>query len=204
MDGVIKVVKVLSVEQLTFLQSYLEKVNMSACVRSSQPMQTPLVHTVAQTKGAQVEMTRKHEEALKGKKVVEDDLDRVSVHTCPDGESDGEVEAIKIPEKRQTKQLAGKIGLKKSETLAMTKAALEAKKYHEAFEELDFRSPFTDDINETPVPHGLKGPRIRMYDGTGDPDDHVHNFQWAIKMIPMNPKLWSLYFIIKASLFENC
>ena len=33
-----------------------------------------------------------------------------------------------------------------------------------------------------------------MYDGTGDPDDHVHNFQWAIKIIPMNPKLWSLYF----------
>ncbi|KAL4580201.1 hypothetical protein LXL04_016385 [Taraxacum kok-saghyz] len=180
---------------------------------SSQPMPTPLVHTVTQTKGAQVETTRvdseleeyiafkkyqqarkKHEEALKGKNVAEDDLDRVSVHTCPDGESDGEIQAIRIPEKKQTKHAGADVGPKKPDTPAMTKAALEAKKYHEAFEELDFRSPFTDDINETPVPQGLKGPRIRMYDGTGDPDDHVHNFQWAIKMIPMNPKLWSLYF----------
>ncbi|KAL4581278.1 hypothetical protein LXL04_017489 [Taraxacum kok-saghyz] len=76
----------------------------------------------------------------------------------------------------------------------LTPEAREARRYNKEFEKLNFRSPFTDDINETPVPKGLKGPRIKMYDGTGDPDDHVSNFQWAIKMIPMNAKLWSLYF----------
>ena len=76
----------------------------------------------------------------------------------------------------------------------LTPEAREARRYNKEFEKLNFRSPFTDDINETPVPKGLKGPRIKMYDGTGDPDDHVSNFQWAIKMIPMNVKLWSLYF----------
>lgn len=40
----------------------------------------------------------------------------------------------------------------------------------------------------------LKGPIVKPYEGIGDPDAHVSNFQWAIKMIPMNPKLWSLYF----------
>ncbi|KAL4564204.1 hypothetical protein LXL04_028260 [Taraxacum kok-saghyz] len=108
----------------------------------------------------------------KRKKTTEDDLDRVSVHTCLSGGLDEEVEAIKIPEKRPIKQLANKPSLKKPKAQAKTKEAIEAKKYHEAFEELDFRSPFTDEINETPVPKGLKGPRIRMYDGTGDPDDH--------------------------------
>ena len=44
------------------------------------------------------------------------------------------------------------------------------------------------------VPPGLKGPRVKSYDGTGDPDDHVSNFQWAVRMLPMSPNLWCLYF----------
>jgi hypothetical protein len=56
------------------------------------------------------------------------------------------------------------------------------------------KSPFTDDISEAPVPAGLKGPKVKSYDGTEDPDDHVESFRWAIKMIPMDPKLWCLYF----------
>ncbi|KAL4580286.1 hypothetical protein LXL04_016473 [Taraxacum kok-saghyz] len=50
-----------------------------------------------------------------------------------------------------------------------------------------------DDINECPVSRGLKGPRVKMYTGVGDPDDHIANFRWAIKMILMDPRLWSLY-----------
>lgn len=58
----------------------------------------------------------------------------------------------------------------------------------------NFRSPFIDEINNTSIPAGLKGHKVQPYDGSGDPDDHVANFQWVIKMIPMDPKLWSLYF----------
>ena len=178
---------------------------------TSQPPQTPTVHTVVRAQDTSkglteidpdveeymafkkyLEAQRKHKERAKGKKVVEDELDRVSVHTCPSGGSDEEVEAIKIPAKKLVKIPEKQLD-KRPEVHKKSAEAIEAKKYHEAFEELDFRSPFTDDINETPVPKGLKGRRIRMYDGTGDLDDHVHNFQWAIKMIPMNPKLWSLY-----------
>ncbi|CAH1428426.1 unnamed protein product [Lactuca virosa] len=59
---------------------------------------------------------------------------------------------------------------------------------------LNFRNPSIDDINDTPIRASLKGPRVKSYDGTGYPGDHVSNFQWAIKMIPMNPKLRCLYF----------
>lgn len=71
---------------------------------------------------------------------------------------------------------------------------VEAKQYQQDFKNLNFRSPFIDDINKAPIPKGLKGMRIPPYDGTGDPDDHVSNFQWAIKMILMDPKWWNLYF----------
>ncbi|CAI9274035.1 unnamed protein product [Lactuca saligna] len=69
-----------------------------------------------------------------------------------------------------------------------------AKRYNQDFKNLNFCSPFTDDINETSIPKWLKGPRVPPYDGTTNPNDHVSSFQWGIKMIPKDPKLWSLYF----------
>nr|KAJ0212586.1 hypothetical protein LSAT_V11C400181580 [Lactuca sativa] len=71
---------------------------------------------------------------------------------------------------------------------------IEAKQYNQAFKNLYICSPFTDNINETPIPKGLKGPRVPPYDDTGDLDDHVSNLQWVIRMIPIDPRLWSLYF----------
>lgn len=68
------------------------------------------------------------------------------------------------------------------------------KEYNRSLGKLNFRNPFTDDISGTPIPVGLKGPRVKPYDGTGYPDGHVSNFQWAIKIIPTNSKLWCLYF----------
>lgn len=35
---------------------------------------------------------------------------------------------------------------------------------------------------------------MNPYNDTGDSNDHVSNFQWAFKMIPMDPKIWCLYF----------
>lgn len=59
---------------------------------------------------------------------------------------------------------------------------------------LNFINLFTDNRNNTSILVGLKEPRVKPYDGIGDPDNHVSNFQWEIKMIPMNPKLWCSYF----------
>lgn len=67
--------------------------------------------------------------------------------------------------------------------------------YHKDFGGLNFRSLFTDEINNTPILIRLKGPRVNSYDGIGNPDDHVSNFQWTVKMILMDPKLWSMYFV---------
>lgn len=39
---------------------------------------------------------------------------------------------------------------------------IEAKKYNQAFKNINFRSLFTDDINETPIPKGFKGPRVPL------------------------------------------
>lgn len=94
-------------------------------------------------------------------------------------------------EKDVDRLLNAKNAYKKQEKLLEVR---ETKQYNQAFKSLNFRSPFTDDINEMPIPKGLKGPRVPPYDGTGDPDDHASNFQWAIKIIPVDPKLCSLYF----------
>ncbi|CAH1414836.1 unnamed protein product [Lactuca virosa] len=64
---------------------------------------------------------------------------------------------------------------------------MEVKEYNRAFKSLNFRNQFTDDINETSTPVGLKGPKVKPYDDTEDPNDHVSNFQGAIKMTPMDP-----------------
>ena len=85
----------------------------------------------------------------------------------------GQWKRIKIPKIMG----ATKRRKKKGQDRYLTPEAREARRYNREFEKLNFRSPFTDDINETPVPKGLIGPRIKMYDGTGDPDDHVSNFQ---------------------------
>lgn len=76
-------------------------------------------------------------------------------------------------------------GLKPKDSLEKVKQ----KEYNGTLWKSNFRNPFTNGINDTPIPVGLKGPRVKPYDGTGDPDDHVSNFQWEIKMIPMNLKL---------------
>lgn len=41
---------------------------------------------------------------------------------------------------------------------------VEAKRYYQTFNNLNFRSPFTNGINEKPIPKGLKGPRVTPYD----------------------------------------
>ena len=84
---------------------------------------------------------------------------------------------------------------KKSQTIGETKNVakqgtrkdVEVKEYNQAFENLNFRTHFTNDINETPILVGLKGPRVKLKNVTGEHIHHVSNFHWAIKMILMNP-----------------
>lgn len=64
--------------------------------------------------------------------------------------------------------------------LEMSLEVVEAMWYNQSFKNLNFRSPFMNDINEKPIPKGLKGPKVQSYDGIEDPDNHVSNFQWAI------------------------
>lgn len=114
-------------------------------------------------------------------------------------DSVGKIARIRIPAEDEVveKPKDNNTTTKTSGREEMAQDALEAWLVHQKLlkqKKVRFRSPFTDDINLTPVPKGLKGPRIKMYDGTEDPDDHVSNFHWAIKMIPMDEKLWSLYF----------
>lgn len=59
----------------------------------------------------------------------------------------------------------------------------------------NFKSLFTDEIKNTLIPVGLKGVRVKSYDGSRVTNDHVANFNMATKMIPLDPKLWSLYFV---------
>ncbi|CAH1416687.1 unnamed protein product [Lactuca virosa] len=102
------------------------------------------------------------------KTLKEKEWDLVSIHTCQTEDSE-------------------KTGIKTKKSKIM-----EAWQYSQAFKNIKFRSPFTNVINETLIPKGLKGPKVLSYDRTGDHDDHVSNFQWAIKIIPLDPKLWSL------------
>jgi hypothetical protein len=87
------------------------------------------------------------------------------------------------------------IEARRREKPADAREILDARRREGLAVRMKIRSPFTDEINNTPIPDGLKAPRVKAYDGTGDPDDHVANFRWAIKMIPMDPKLWCLYFV---------
>ncbi|CAH1414562.1 unnamed protein product [Lactuca virosa] len=123
---------------------------------------------------------------------------RVSVHTDQTEDSDEEGKESSPHEKRSSKKEKN-VGRSSNteddhERQEKLPEVAEEKQYNQAFKNLNFDSPFTDDINKKLIPKGLKGSRVPPYDGTRDPDDHVFNFQWAIKMIPMDPNLWSLYF----------
>ena len=135
-------------------------------------------------------LSRKMEEKGKQKENTKADSDNVSVHTCHTDDSQEDNEEINRAEPKKVKEKRNKGGTN-LKGHPLNPGIL---KYQQAMQTLNFRSPFTDEINETPIPPGLKGPRVKPYDGTGDPDDHVSNFHWAIKMIPMDPNLWSLYF----------
>ena len=127
---------------------------------------------------------------LRKKKRKEAEQERVTIEEYKSSEEEGEIRGEVLAKNKAYTIFKARPPKEK----VRTAEELEAIRYNQTLEQHNFRSPFTDDINEAPVPKGLKGPRIKMYDGTGDPDDHVHNFQWAIKMIPMDEKLWSLYF----------
>ncbi|CAH1421614.1 unnamed protein product [Lactuca virosa] len=126
----------------------------------------------------------------------EKEWDRVSVHTDQTEYSDEQGKESTLHEKRSSmkERDAGRPSNAKDTHKRQEKypKVAEAKQYNQAFKNQTFRSPFTDDINEISIPKGLKGPRVPPYDGTGDPDDHVSNFQLVIKMLPMDLKLSSL------------
>lgn len=52
----------------------------------------------------------------------------------------------------------------------------QAKEYNKAFGGINFRPPFTDGLNNTSIPIGMKAPRFNPYDSTRYPYDHVSNF----------------------------
>lgn len=58
--------------------------------------------------------------------------------------------------------------------------------YHKEFTSLNFRSPFTDEINHIHVPRKLNRPVLGRYDDMTDPDNHVSNFMQTIRTITMN------------------
>lgn len=59
----------------------------------------------------------------------------------------------------------------------------------------EFQVAFHRRYKQDSDPRQIKGTQSQAYDVTWDPNNHVSNFQWAIKMIPMDSKLWRLYYV---------
>ncbi|CAI9272866.1 unnamed protein product [Lactuca saligna] len=127
---------------------------------------------------------------LQSEKRLQKEWDRVSVHTDQTEDYNKEENESYPHGKRSSKNEKDVDRLPDAENAYRKQDKLpeviEAKQYNQAFKSLNFRSPFTNDINETPIPKGLKWTRVPPYDDTGDPDNHVCN----------TPKLKTKNFIV--------
>ena len=55
-------------------------------------------------------------------------------------------------------------------------------------------SRFTRRINEYIVTQERKPSRMKIYDGTTDPDDHTHRFYWTMKILNFDERFWCIFF----------
>ena len=106
-------------------------------------------------------LSRKTEAKGKQKENAKNDSDNVSVHTYHTDESEEDNEVIDKTKPKKSKEKPNKETMSRKDHLL--KSGIPQRQ--QATQTMNFRSPFTDEINETPIPPGLKGPRVKSYDG---------------------------------------
>ncbi|KAL4579783.1 hypothetical protein LXL04_015948 [Taraxacum kok-saghyz] len=101
-------------------------------------------------------LSRKTEVKGKQKESAKDDSDKVSIHTCHTDESKEDNEVIDKTKPKKSKEKSNKETMNRKNHVL----SLGTPKFQQVTQTMNFRSPFTDEINETPIPPGLKGPCV--------------------------------------------
>lgn len=63
----------------------------------------------------------------------------------------------------------------------------------------DSTSPFIAEIEQYKLPACNRLPRMKPYDGSMDPDDHIENYRWMMKAHYLYPRFWCTYFVTTLS-----